>query len=68
MSLHATVKNQINEALVAKDGIGLSVGRGLVAAFTNELVAKSRKPTEELNDEEALAVIRRAVKQRKDSI
>jgi uncharacterized protein YqeY len=44
------------------------VVRGLVAAFTNELVAKGRKPQEELSDEDVLSVIRRAVKQRKDSI
>lgn len=42
--------------------------RGLVAAFTNELVAKGRKPAEELSDDEVLSVIKRAVKQRKDSI
>ena len=39
-----------------------------VAAFTNELVAKNRKPQEILSDEEALAVITRMAKQRKDSI
>ncbi len=68
MSLHTTIKGQIKEAMLAKDALRLSVVRSLVAAFTNELVAKQRKPTEELSDEDALAVIRRAVKQRKDSI
>jgi len=52
----------------AKDTVRLTVVRGLVAAFTNELVAKGRKPDGELGDDEALAVIKRAVKQRKDSI
>src|SRR3989344_3512280 len=68
MSLQNDIKGQIKEAMLAKDQVRLLVVRGLVAAFTNELVAKSRKPTEELSDEEALAVIRRSVKQRKDSI
>ena len=68
MTLHSTIKSQIKEAMLAKDALRLSVVRGLVAAFTNELVAKQRKPTEELSDEDVLAVIRRAVKQRKDSI
>ena|SRR3989344_1150564 len=68
MSLHSDIKNQIKEAMLGRDTIRLSVVRGLVASFTNELVAKSRKPTEELSDEEAIGVIRRAVKQRKDSI
>jgi uncharacterized protein YqeY len=54
--------------MLTKDAVRLSVVRGLVAAFTNELVAKGRKPTGELSDDEALAVIRRGVKQRKDSI
>lgn len=52
----------------ARDAVRLSVLRGLVAAFTNELVAKGRKPDEKLGDDEVLAVIKRAVKQRKDSI
>ena len=42
--------------------------RGLLSAFTNELVAKGIKPQEQISDEDALAVIKRAVKQRKDSI
>ncbi len=66
--LHSTIKSQIKEALLARDQVRLLVVRGLVSAFTNELVAKGRKPTEELADDDALAVVRRAVKQRKDSI
>ena len=53
---------------MAKDIIRLETLRGMVAAFTNELVAKSRKPNEMLADDEALAVITRLSKQRKDSI
>ena len=54
--------------MLAKDAVRLSVLRGLLASFTNELVAKKRKPTDSLSDDEVLDVIRRAVKQRKDSI
>jgi uncharacterized protein YqeY len=68
MSLHQTIKSGIKEAMMAKDEVRLMVLRGLSAAFTNELVAKGRKPQEELSDEEALAVVSRAAKQRKDSI
>jgi uncharacterized protein len=68
MSLHADIKNGIKEAMKAKDAVKLTVFRGLSAAFTNELVAKGRPPQEELLDEDALAVVRRLVKQRKDSI
>lgn len=55
-------------AMKARDALRLSVIRGLLSSFTNELVAKKRKPDEELSDEEVLSVISRAVKQRKDSI
>lgn len=68
MSIQKDIAGQIKEALKAKEVVRLSVVRGLTAAFVNELVAKSRKPDGELTDEEALAVIRRGVKQRKDSI
>ena len=66
--LHKQIKEGIKIALLSKDSIRLSVLRGLLAAFTNELVATKRKPQEELSDEEVIAVIKRAVKQRKDSI
>lgn len=68
MSLHQQVKSQIKEAMLKKEAVRLSVVRGLVAAFVNELIAKGRKPNGELADEEALSVIKRSVKQRKDSI
>lgn len=68
MSLHTDIKAQMVEAMKARDAVRLSVIRGLLASFTNELVAKSRKPDEMLGDEDVLTVISRAVKQRKDSI
>src|SRR3954466_15125429 len=68
MSLQTDIKAQMIEAMKAKDAVKLNVIRGLISAFTNESVAKKRRPDEELSDEEALAVISRAVKQRKDSI
>jgi len=68
MSLHEEIKGEIKKAMMAKDTVRLEVMRGLVTAFTNELVAKGRTPQEFLTDEEALAVITRSAKQRKDSI
>ncbi len=68
MSLQTDIKSQIKEAMMAKDAVRLDVLRGISAAFTSDLVAKGRKPQEELTDEEALAVITRLAKQRKDSI
>jgi uncharacterized protein YqeY len=66
--LHQKIKDSIKEAMLAKDSVRLTVLRGLLSAFTNELVATKRTPQEMLSDEEVLNVIRRAVKQRKDSI
>ena len=54
--------------MMARDSVGLDTYRGIQAAFTNELVAKGKKPNEVLPDEDALAVITRLAKQRKDSI
>ena len=52
----------------ARDTVRTDTLRGLLAAFTNELVSKGIKPTEKISDDDALTVIRRAVKQRRDSI
>jgi uncharacterized protein len=68
MSLHTDIKSEVTEAMKARDALRVSVLRGLLAAFTNESLAKKRKPDEELSDDEVLTVIGRQVKQRKDSI
>ncbi len=62
------IKSSLKEAMMAKDPVRLTVIRGLITSFTNELITKGKKPQGELNDDEALAVIAKAVKQRKDSI
>lgn len=66
--LHEQIKAEIKQAMLAKDELRLRVVRSLVAAFMSEVMAKKRKPDEMLSNEEALAVITRASKQRKDSI
>lgn len=68
MLLHEQIKNQIKEAMMARDSVRLEVMRGLVTAFTNELVATGKTPQDMLSDEEVIKVITRASKQRKDSI
>jgi len=66
--LHEEIKGEIKKAMLAKDELRLSVMRGLVAALMTEVMAMKRMPQELLTDEQALAVIKRQVKQRKDSI
>lgn len=65
--MHDKIQNQIPEAMRAKDQIRLTTLRGMLASFVNELVTLKRKPTEKLSDEEAIVVIKKLVKQRKDS-
>lgn len=68
MSLQEQIKNNIKEAMKSGDKVRLEVMRGLATSFTNELVAKGRTPQDILSDEEAISVITRLSKQRKDSI
>jgi uncharacterized protein YqeY len=62
------IRSEIPVAMKARDSVKLDTLRGAVTAFTNELVAKSRKPTEELTDAEAVGVLKRLAKQRKDAM
>ena len=66
--LHEQIKNNIKEAMMAKDSVRLETYRNMLSSFTNELVSKGKKPNEVLTDEEAIAVITRLSKQRKDSM
>jgi uncharacterized protein YqeY len=65
MSIQSTIKEEMKKAMIAKNATALLVTRGLIAEFGKESIAKN---VPELSDEDALALIRRAVKQRKDSI
>src|SRR4029079_11019900 len=67
MTLHETIKKQIIDAMRAKDEVKLTTLRGLSAAFSNELIAKG-SPENFLPDESTLVLIKRSVKQHKDSI
>lgn len=68
MTIHESVKAGIPDAMRAKDEVRLRTLRSLSTMMTNEVVSKKRKPDEFLTDDEALAVLRRAASQRKDSI
>lgn len=66
--LFTTIKDDLKEAMKAKDDMRRDTLRGALAAFTNELVAKGKKPTDELSEADIQAVLKRLAKQRKDSI
>ena len=66
--LSEKIRAELTDAMRAKDSLKMNTLRGLLSAFTNELVAKGIKPQEAISDADALQVIKRAVKQRKDSV
>ena len=68
MTIQEKIKADMKQAMKDKDQVKLSVTRGLISAFTNELVATGKTPQTPLDDESALKVITRTSKQRKDSI
>ncbi len=67
MSLHKQIKDGIKDAMLKKDTLRLTVLRNISAVFTNEMLAK-KITTPEMSDDDAITIIRRLVKQRKDSI
>ena len=54
-------------AMKARDSVKVDTLRGALSAFTNELVAKGKKPTEEIDDKDAITVLKRLAKQRKEA-
>lgn len=68
MDLHQQIQNEIPDAMRAKDSVRLTTLRGVLSSFTNEAMNLGKKPQDKLTDEEAIVVIKRLVKQRKDSI
>ncbi len=65
--LQAQIKEEIKNAMRAKDELRKEVLRGILTGFVNELVAQRRTPQETLEDDKALQVLKRLLKQRKDS-
>jgi len=68
MKLQETIREHLKEAMKARDEVRLLVIRSLITLFTNESISKGLPSADKLTDEDVLGLIRRAVKQRKDSI
>jgi len=62
------LREAMKDAMRAKDAVRLSVIRGIMTMATNDLVAKGKKPTDELPEDDIMTLVRRAAKQRRDSI
>lgn len=66
--ISSDIREKLKDAMRAKDQTALDTYRGLITAFTNELVAAGKTPQDEVTDEIALSVIKKTIKQRKDAI
>lgn len=65
--LHEKLRNDMREAMKEKDSVRLNTLRLTLTDCTNALVEKKKKPTEMLGDDETVKVLKRLVKQRKES-
>ncbi len=68
MLLTETIKDHMKQAMKQKKTGRVTTLRSLISAFQNELVATKRTPQDILLDNEAMVVIKREAKKRKDSI
>lgn len=62
------IKNELKQAMLAKNTDRISTIRMMSAALTNELVYLQKSPTDTLSDEEVIKVLKREAKKRKDAI
>ena len=62
------IREQMKQAMRDKDQVALDTYRGVLSAFTSELVASGKTPQDEVDDALALKVIQKLIKQRKDAI
>ena len=67
LMLTQQIRNDMTAAMKARDTVKVDTLRGAITAFTNELVAKGKKPTDALEDQEAIGVLKRLAKQRKEA-
>lgn len=67
-NIHENLKKELKEAMKAKEKTKVSVIRDLLTSFTNEAVEMGQKAESILDDEDAMKVIKRKAKQRRDSI
>lgn len=67
MSITNDINIQIPEAMRAKDALRLNALRSMKAAFVSEALMLKKTGSDTLSDAEALTVIKRLLKQRKDS-
>ena len=68
MTMQENIKEELKNAMRAKEMDKLNTLRMLSSAFTNELVSQGKPPQDPLSDEDVMKVLKRELKKRKDSI
>ena len=68
MNLQQQIKADMISAMKEKNQVKVTAIKSLVAGFTNMLAEPNRDDRENLSDDEVMTLIKRGVKQRKDSI
>lgn len=62
------IRSELKDAMRAKDEKKVNTLRSVIAGVTNELVSSGKTPQDIPTDENVISVIKRLVKQRRDSI
>lgn len=65
--LYEKIREDLKKSMLARDAVKTTVLRGVVSTLSSEALTKG-KPTDTFPDEDVNAIVRRLVKQRKDSI
>ena len=65
--LFEQIRSDMTAAMKLRDRLGGETHRGAIAPRPNELVAKGKKPTDEVTDTDVMAVLKRLAKQRKEA-
>ncbi len=68
MTIQEQIKEAMKSSMKERNMQAVTTYRGLMSAFTNELVAGKISPDTPIDDEMAIRVITREAKKRKDSI
>lgn len=67
MSLYLQLKEDLKDAMRAKDETRLTTIRSVISALTNELVAQKKRPTDAPDDDMVMTVLMRLAKQRREA-
>jgi uncharacterized protein YqeY len=68
MNLKEQIKADLKTAMKEKNDAAKNTLKGILAEFTNTLVANGKMPSDELLEDEQIKVLKKLQKQRKDAI